>query len=142
MSITFLVGHPVPYSLTVQRNGRSISARPHIDAVRSHLNAAYEREAIITKTDGAYVFYDFLPDGFRRPRFSVAAIDVGFDVRAHNMPVEYCIDGPVLLEYSRRRIGQPSEKISRLCDTKAEALRILRRHGYRVIASEAKEVAE
>lgn len=57
MSLTFLHGHPVPYSLTVQRNGRSIGARRHIEAVRDYLRQAAP-EAIITKVEGAYVFYD------------------------------------------------------------------------------------
>lgn len=66
------------------------------------------------------------------PRLSVAAIDVGFDVRAHNMPViypEWAGDGPVVLEWTQAESG---EKMTRLCDSRAQAVRILRRHGYRV----------
>jgi len=136
--ITFLAGHPVPYSVTAQRNGVSVNARPHIDAFRSYMRECVTaRETIITKIDGAYIFYDYMPDGFERPRFSVAAIDVGFDMRVQDMPVEYpawCGDGPIVLEYSTdtRRTDEPSEKVKRLCDSKTEALHILRRHGYRV----------
>ncbi len=72
------------------------------------------------------------------PRFSVAAIDLGFDPRLADMAVEYpewCGDGPIVLEYSTdtRRSDTPSEKVTQLCDSKAAALRILRRHGYRIV---------
>lgn len=135
--ITFLYGHPVPYSVTVQRNGRSVSdASRYIAEFRAYMRRqAPERETIIRKIDGAYIHYGYMPEGFKRPRFSVAAIDVGFDVRVHDMPVEYPYDGPVVLEYSTdtRGTSTPSEKVVRLCDTRAEAVRILKRHGYRVL---------
>lgn len=143
--ITFLWGHPVPYSLTVQRNGRSIGARPHLEAVREQFaQNVPDRETIITKVEGAYVFYDYMPEGWRRPRVTFAAIDVGFDVREEDMLCEYPAwagDGPVLLEYSTdaRKTGVPSKKIARKCDSKGEALRILRRHGYRVRVVKARE---
>ncbi|MGH8519866.1 MAG: hypothetical protein ACREU9_00170 [Gammaproteobacteria bacterium] len=133
--ITFLAGHPVPYSVTVQRNGKSVGARPHIEAFRAYMReCATDRETIITRIDGAYIFYDHMPEGFERPRFSVAAIDVGFDVRVQNMLIEFPHDGPVVLEYSTDTRGteKPSEKVVRLCDSRAEALRVLKRHGYRV----------
>lgn len=151
--ITFLWGHPVPYSVTVQRNGRSVNdARRYVEQFREHMRQSEReqfeaqssippsqrqqpREVIVRRVDGAYIFYDHMPEGFARPRFSVAAIDVGFDVRVQNMLVEYPHDGPVVLEYSTdtRGTDKPSEKIVRLCDSRAEALRVLRRHGYRVL---------
>lgn len=138
-SLTFLVGHPVPYSLTVQRHGRSVPARRYVEAIRAHLRAGSgSREPIITRIEGAYVFYDYAPEGFARPRLTFAPIDLGFDPRAHNMAVEYPMSagsGPVVIEYSAdpRRTGRAEEKRSRLCDSRVEALRLLRRHGYRVI---------
>lgn len=65
-------------------------------------------------------------------RMSWAAIDVGFDVRRHNMPIiypEWAGDGPALIELNDKKTG---EKISRQCANKAEAVAFLRRHGYRV----------
>ncbi len=54
--ITFLRGHPVPYSLTVQRDGRSIGAKRHLEAVREYLRQTGE-DLIIDRVDGSYVFY-------------------------------------------------------------------------------------
>lgn len=70
-----------------------------------------------------------------------AAIDLGFDPRETNMIVEYPAwagDGPVLLQYSTdtRGANAPSEKVSRRVQSKAEAVRILRRHGYSVREAE------
>ena len=71
------------------------------------------------------------------PRITFAAIDIGFDLRVQKMVATYPAwagDGPVTLEYSTdtRGTDSPSRKITRVCESKAEALRIRRRHGYRV----------
>ncbi|MDP2660378.1 MAG: hypothetical protein Q8R28_06590 [Dehalococcoidia bacterium] len=68
---------------------------------------------------------------------SFASIDLGFDPRLHNIITIYPAwagDGPVLLQYStdERLTGAPSSKITRAVGSKAEAIRILRRHGYSI----------
>lgn len=135
MAIRFLAGQPVPYSVTVQYRGCSVSnAKRYLDQFRAYMRQSTRREVVVRNIDGAYIQYDLMPEGFERPRFSVASIDVGFDVRTHDMPVAYPHEGPVILEYSTNARGdKPSTKVTRLCDTTDEAVRVLRRHGYRVV---------
>lgn len=53
--ITLLDGHPVPYSLTTQRRGKSVAATPHLHQVDAFLKAKGMKR---TKVNGAYVFYE------------------------------------------------------------------------------------
>ena len=61
--ISILNGHPAPYSLTVQICGVSVeNAEVHREEVQKYLDRCCGDGAmVITKIDGAYVFYDFAP---------------------------------------------------------------------------------
>lgn len=83
--LTLLYGHPVPYSVTVQRAGRSItrlSAR-HLAEVERRLSS--EAGAYIERVDGAYVWYATHADGqpIEPHHTSLRSMDVGFDLRRH-----------------------------------------------------------
>lgn len=80
---TLLWGHPVPYSVTVQKaeTGRSFGKIPKaiLDQVESDLA---ERGMAIERTEGAYVFYNLVEHAR-----SILPIDVGFDLRLQKMYV-------------------------------------------------------
>lgn len=65
--ITFLMGHPVPFSATVQHAGRSVAdATPYIEAFRDYLRPGLPTgvDVHVYAVRGAYLFYEYVP---RRP---------------------------------------------------------------------------
>jgi hypothetical protein len=126
--LTLLYGHPVPYSLTVQRRGRTLArlTRRHLAEIEQRLLDSCGAPAYVARVAGGYVWYVTpLASGVPAEpyRTSLRAIDVGFDLRAH----------PAMSTEIPR--GDPAYRIEtdagEVCGAGDYVLRRLRALGYR-----------